>query len=177
MVCVGKTRHRVAAAIACVAFPTTALADGDAFRLGATPIAAEGAVQQRSEPPLVTPPEPQHWAIGFGALYTHHEGETAAWLPNVEVNYSPSDRVQLHVMAPFVYDHLNGAEAHFGLGDVELGVRYRFMDDDPQGGRPAIAIYPLVDLPSGRQRENLGTGRIHLFLPLWFSKTFGSWIP
>jgi hypothetical protein len=139
--------------------------------------AAEGTVQQRSEVAPITPPEPQRWAIGFGALYTQREGETAAWLPSLEVNYSPSDRLQLHSMIPIVYDRLDGFSAEYGVGDLELGIRYRFIDEDPQGWRPSVAVYPLIDLPTGDASRNLGTGRIHAFLPLWFSKAFGSWIP
>jgi hypothetical protein len=85
--------------------------------------------------------------------------------------------LQFHALVPIVYDKLRGGAAHFGVGDIEVGLRYRFVDDDPQGWRPAVAVYPLVDFPTGRLSENLGTGRIHAFLPLWFSKTIGAWIP
>ncbi len=181
MIFAGKTGQRVAIASAVLYFAfgnaVSVRAEDNVSLPRLTTIAAEGTVEQRSNPPLVTPPEPQRWAIGLGALYTHRKDETAAWLPNVEVNYSPSDRLQLHFMAPFVYDHLKGLDSKYGVGDIELGVRYRFVDDDPRGWRPAIAAYPLVDLPTGSQHDNLGTGRTHVFLPLWLSKTFGSWIP
>src|SRR5579885_1877955 len=42
---------------------------------------------------------------------------------------------------------------------------------------PAVATYPLLDFPTGSLRENLGICRTHAFLPLWFSKTLGAWIP
>ena len=140
-------------------------------------IADDSAAQQRSQPPSVTPPEPQRWSLAVGGLYTHRHGETAGWAPNVEVNYSVTDRLQLHAMLPFAYDRVTGGGTHFGVGDAEAGLRYRFVDDDPQGWQPAIAVYPLVDFPSGNSRENLGTGRTHAFFPLWLSKTFGPWIP
>jgi len=133
--------------------------------------------QQRSAPAPIAPPEPQRWAVAIGGLYTHRQGETAGWAPNVEANYSATDRLQLHAMAPYAYDRVAGGRTHFGIGDVEAGVRYRFVDDDPNGWRPAVAFYPLVDFPTGKRAENLGTGRLHAFLPLWLSKSVGGWIP
>lgn len=134
--------------------------------------------QQRSaSAPPVTPTAPQQWAISLGGLYTHRDVETAGWLPNAEVDYSPTDRLQLHAMVPYAYDRLSGGTTQFGIGDVETGVRYRFVDDDPDGWRPAVATYPLLDFPTGDQARNLGTGSTHAFLPLWFSKTLGNWIP
>jgi hypothetical protein len=163
-----------------LALPAAASADNSPFQF-AEPFQiaqASGTVQQqRSQPAPVTPPEPQKWAVAIGGLYTHREGETAGWAPNVEVNYSATDRLQLHAMAPYAYDRVAGGQTHFGIGDVETGVRYRFIDDDPNGWQPAVAFYPLVDFPTGKVSENLGTGRTHVFLPLWLSKRFGDWIP
>lgn len=124
----------------------------------------------------VTPPQ-QQWALSLGGLYTRRTAETAGWLPNAEVDYSPTDRLQLHAMVPYAFDKLTGGSTQFGIGDVETGIRYRFIDDDPNGWRPAVAAYPLLDLPTGDQARNLGTGSTHAFLPLWFSKTLGNWIP
>jgi hypothetical protein len=175
---VGSTIAATGALLAAV-LHGSALADerqsGPAFPLQ---LADDSAVQQqRSEPITVAPPAPQQWSFSAGALYTHRRGETAGWAPNLAVDYTPTDRLQLHIMVPFAFDRLSGGSTHYGVGDVETGIRYRVLDDDPQGWQPAMAVYPLVDFPSGNQRENLGTGRTHAFLPLWFSKTFGSWIP
>ncbi|HUK60120.1 MAG TPA: hypothetical protein VLV50_12890 [Stellaceae bacterium] len=126
--------------------------------------------------PALTP-ETQHWSIALGGLYTERQGEAAGWAPNAEVNYSPTDRLQLHAMLPYAFDRLSGGPTHWGIGDFETGVRYRFVDDDPNGWTPAIAAYPLVDFPTGDKNRNLGTGSTHAFLPLWFSKSFGSWTP
>jgi hypothetical protein len=133
--------------------------------------------RQRTPAPVSPIPETQQWAIAVGGLYTHRQGETSGWAPNIEVNYSPTDRLLLHVMAPLAFDRLNHGATHFGLGDVELGARYRFIDEEPQGWRPNVAAFPLLDLPTGNESRNLGTGHTHAFLPLWLSKSFGDWIP
>jgi hypothetical protein len=124
-------------------------------------------VPRTESAPPVTPPEPQRWSLSLGGLYTHREGETAGWVPNFEVNYLATDRLQLHFMVPMAFDSVNGGATRYGVGDIEMGVRYRFLDDDPTSWQPAIAVYPLLDLPSGDKDQNLGTGDAHAFLPLW----------
>jgi hypothetical protein len=63
--------------------------------------------------------------------------------------------------------------SHLGLGDIELGVKYRFVHQT--GTIPDIGVFPLVELPSGDYEEGLGNGRAQYFLPLWLQKDFGKW--
>ena len=167
----------LAASLSALLFPATAFADNDTVRLSEPfQIADSAAVQQQRAQPAVLP-APQRFALTIGGLYTHREGETAGWAPSVMVDYAATNRLQLHAMVPMAYDRVSGGSTHFGVGDVETGIRYRFLDDDPTGWRPSVAVYPLVDFPTGNANENLGTGRAHYFLPLWFAKSFGPWIP
>lgn len=140
-------------------------------------VADNATAAQRPQPAPVTAQLPQRWSLTFGGLYTHREGETSGWLPDLAADYSVNDRLMLHAMAPFTFDRLRGSSTHYGLGDLEIGARYRFFDDDPSSWQPAVSFYPLVDFPTGDVHENLGTGRTHVFLPLWLSKAFGPWIP
>jgi hypothetical protein len=133
--------------------------------------------RERSRSYEVKPPEPQQWSVQIGGLYTTRNVETAGWAPNVEVNYSPIDRLQLHAMMPFAYDNFGNRGTNYGPGDFEIGARYRLIDDDPQGWTPSVAVYPLINFPTGDVNERLGTGRTHAFLPVWFSKAFDEWIP
>src|SRR5579871_3326815 len=73
-----------------------------------------GLQSPRSQPSQVAAPPAQQWSIGLTGLYTERKGETAGWAPDVEVNYSPTDRLQLHAMLPFAYDQLSGGPTHYG---------------------------------------------------------------
>ncbi len=176
--------RRAGLALLAVALPEVAAADestfydrdGQPFEVAQSSPTVQQQRGQQQAPPILAP-EPQRWSIALGGLYTEREGETAGWLPNVEVNYAATDRLQLHAMLPYSFDRLSGGPTHWGIGDFETGVRYRFIDDNPNGVTPAIAVYPLVDFPSGNKNQNLGTGSMHAFLPLWFSKSLGSWTP
>jgi len=60
-----------------------------------------------------------------------------------------------------------------GLGDVELGVKYRFVHET--NGWPQIAFYPAVTLPTGDASHTLGNGGTLVQLPLWVQKSWGPW--
>jgi hypothetical protein len=122
------------------------------------------------------PPAFQRYSITVGGLYTHRTGETSGWAPNVEVNYSATENLQLHAMMPFAFDRVSGGSTNWGPGDAEIGARYRFIEPN-DGLRPAVSFYPLVDFPTGDDNKNLGTGSVHAFLPIWVAKSFGAWTP
>lgn len=166
-------------ALSGLAFPVAAYADSNTIRLSEPFQIADSATvqQQRVEQQAIAVPTLQRFAVTVGSLYTHREGETAGWAPDTSIDYAATDRLQLHLMAPLAYDRVSGGSTHFGVGDVEAGVRYRLLDEEPTSWQPSVAVYPLVDFPTGDANENLGTGRTHFFLPLWFAKTFGRWIP
>ena len=51
-------------------------------------------------------------------------------------------------------------------------LKYRFIEEDSWGWRPAIAIAPQINLPSGSEARGLGAGRITGFIPIWASKDY-----
>ena len=64
-------------------------------------------------------------------------------------------------------------EAAHGLGDIELGVKYRFLSETAR--RPQIGIFPMLEVPSGDPRRGLGNGQVWARLPLWLQKSSGPW--
>lgn len=168
----------VSLALAALGSPTAAYAQDTAFPVTHPFLIADtSSTETRRSEPGPGAQQPQTFAIQVGGLYTHRTNETSGWAPNLQVNYDPTSRLELHFMAPYAFDHLSGGPTHFGIGDVEIGARYRFIDENLQGWEPAVAVYPLIDFPSGDARKNLGTGSTHAFLPLWLAKSFGDWTP
>jgi hypothetical protein len=63
---------------------------------------------------------------------------------------------------------------NYGYGDTELGVKYRFIQEDQLfKGCPQVATFPLVELPTGDQRLGLGNGRVQVYVPIWLQKSWG----
>jgi hypothetical protein len=97
-------------------------------------------------------------------------------LPSLELNYGASDNLELHFLAGLAFDRQSPSGARFGSGDVELGLKYRFIEADEAGWRPDVAFAPALDLPAGDRRRALGTGpHAHAFLPLILGRSFEPW--
>ncbi|HEY6049566.1 MAG TPA: hypothetical protein VIV07_11045 [Sphingomicrobium sp.] len=121
-------------------------------------------------PPYLTddpvPTDTGHWEIylftggeGFGSTF---EGESG-----LDLNYGPVKDVQLTGSLPLAFSHEPQSGWRSGTGDVELGVKYRFVHDDQHGF--SAAIFPRVILAT----SSIGEGeKTRLLLPLWLEKDF-----
>ena len=150
--------RRVAGAAACFAASVAGAHAGPPFR---------------TDDPV--PVDYQHWEVYGFSTATHVEGDTSGTLPGVELNYGVLPDVQLHLIAPVAFDAPSGSGTKFGMGDTELGVKYRFVQEDENGWRPQIGIFPLVEAPTANESRGLGTGHEQIFLPVWIQKSFGAW--
>jgi hypothetical protein len=129
-------------------------------------------------PPFVTDdPEPAeygHVEINSAWMGTSHLHGQDGLLPQIDINYGAAPDLQLHVQPQMAF-HRESGHLHYGLGDTELGVKYRFIAEDEDGWRPQVAVYPLLELPTGSVHDGLGAGYGRALLPLWAQKTVGDW--
>ena len=128
-------------------------------------------------PPYTTDdPEPveyQHWEIYLASQAEHDSDGWSGTSPHLEVNYGVFPNIQLHLIAPVAFNAPSHESSHFGHGDTELGVKYRFFQETDD--LPQIGTFPLVELPSGNRQLGLGSGHAQVFLPIWLQKSFGPW--
>ncbi|MHB1333672.1 MAG: transporter [Sulfuriferula sp.] len=94
-------------------------------------------------------------------------------MPAFEYNYGVLPDTQLHIVVPFVQSAPNGAPSESGLGDVEVGVKYRFIQET--GTMPQIGIFPMAELATGDSSKGLGNGKTWWRLPVWIQKSWGEW--
>jgi hypothetical protein len=90
-----------------------------------------------------------------------------------EVNAGCAAETQCHLALPVSFNGQAGGGSHAGLGDVELGVKHRFLNRPDDGW--SAAVYPTLDLPTGDTDRSLGNGRAQLLLPLWVQRSSGEW--
>lgn len=131
-------------------------------------------------PPFFTDdPEPveyTHWEVYAATQWAHDkDAGTSGTLPHFEVNYGVVPDVQLHLIVPMAYSAPHDASTQYGLGDIETGIKYRFIHEDEKGWRPQVGVFPLVDFPSGDSSKGLGEGHIKIFFPVWVQKSWGPW--
>ncbi len=108
----------------------------------------------------------------FGTL-DHSGGNSAIACPAIEYNRGILPATQFHIVVPMAWNVPDRGNVASGIGDVELGIKYRFADttdDSLQWG-----IFPMVEIATGSERLGLGNGRTWFRLPLWVQKSVGAW--
>ncbi|MDE2302104.1 MAG: hypothetical protein KGK11_06045 [Sphingomonadales bacterium] len=130
-------------------------------------------------PPFITddpePVEPDHWEVYVFSAGAIGAQDATGFGPSLEVNYGAAPNLQLHLIATTAYDSPQGAPPAFGLGDTELGAKYRLVSPGKDDWYPQIGMFPLIEVPTGRASRNLGAGEVQAFLPVWLQKDLGKW--
>ena len=133
--------------------------------------------ETRAGPPFLTDDpdtvEYQHWELYLASEDFKTGRDWSGTAPHLELNYGVVTNVQLHLIAPLAYDVPPAGAAHYGYGDSELGVKFRFIQETELW--PQVGIFPLLEVPTGSAAANLGNGSLQAFLPLWLQKSWGSW--
>ncbi len=140
-------------------------------------LAVSGAVL--AGPPFMTDdPEPIEYQHSEGYVFSTYDkgpdGSKLIQLPAFEYNTSPIEDVHLHLVVPFTnLDPGDGSGSQHGLGDTEVGVKYRFIHETDT--QPQVGIFPMLELPTGNSDKGLGNGKAWWTLPVWIQKSWGDW--
>jgi hypothetical protein len=126
-------------------------------------------------PPYITDdPEPTdtgHWENYLYVEGTRALGAFDAPGVGIEVNYGALPDTQLTWSVPLTPNPGPG-----GMGVVWAplggGVKYRFIEEDENGWRPQVALFPQIFIPFGAASRTESTTEL---LPLWLQKSFGPW--
>jgi hypothetical protein len=100
-------------------------------------------------------------------------GEVDGQGPAIEFNWGALPNVHLHMIVPAASYFPNPGPRAFGVGDIELGIKYRFVQETKT--RPQIGTFVMFEIPSGDASRGLGVGRTWYKLPLWVQKSWGPW--
>ena len=108
-------------------------------------------------PPFVTddpePVAPGGWEINVPFILERTAGKTEMDAPLFDVNYGLPD-VQLKLEFPIEIAHDDGNGTVTGAGDLLLGVKWRFFNNEQS--QLQLGIYPQLLLPTGDQARGLG---------------------
>jgi len=129
-------------------------------------------------PPLITndpdTPGPGNWEINLAATGTHVNGGWEISVPDLDLNYGVGERIQLSVHAGTAWASDGGGPWSTGAGPVELGVRYRFLDEDTDG--ISLAVQPHWEKSWSRRAIEKGLAPAHqaIGLPVQAARHFGT---
>jgi hypothetical protein len=100
-------------------------------------------------------------------------GRATEWeTPLFDINYGIGDNIQLKFEIPYQISRLDGMSTS-GFGRTELGIKYRFYDDESRGR--SIAIYPQLEFATPGMASSDGDGGVGTLtkLPVLFSTKLG----
>src|SRR5262245_57971398 len=117
------------------------------------PAAANAGPPYRTDDPEPTP-------LGHYEFYTFSTGtvvrdDTSGSLTGFELNYGLIPNGHLTIDASVAFDSPSDNSTQFGFGDIPVSFKYRFIQEDEHGWRPQVAVFPLVQLPTGDQSRGL----------------------
>ena len=85
----------------------------------------------------------------------------------IDFNYGPAQDIQLTATVPVEQQRASdGGGASWGLSNIELAVKYRFLHQADGGWD--VAVFPRLFLPSAS--KGVGTQHASLLIPVWVEK-------
>jgi hypothetical protein len=127
-------------------------------------------------PPFVTddpePPPPGGWEINVPFIFERTPGKTEMDAPLFDFNYGlPNMQLKLEFPIKIVHEKSDGTAG--GAGDLLLGVKWRFLNNEHS--QLQLGIYPQLLLPTGDHARGFGEGRPAFVLPLVAQKNWEKW--
>jgi len=98
-----------------------------------------------------------NWQFEFNAEETsiqEENGRHQLW--NATLTRGFGEHVDLYVNTPYTHLQTRTDENGAGIGDVEIGMKWRFVERGPL----SLALKPKVTMPTGNDSRGLGTGRV-----------------
>jgi hypothetical protein len=133
-----------------------------------------------ARPALAGPPyvsdDPEPTDYRHFEIYTFSNGTATGGgiggAAGIDFNYGAAPNLQLTATLPAAFDRPASSKTRFGLGNIELAGKYRFLHQDSFG--LDVSVFPRVFLPSGS--TNIGNNTASLLLPVWVQKDWsGGW--
>jgi len=136
------------------------------------------AARAQAGPPMITN-DPDTPGAGVWEINTAATGGRTrdAWdfaAPDVDVNLGVGDRVQLSVHGAWQHVRADGAPWSSGWGDVELGARWRFLDDETDGVSMAVQPLWIKNWSSSARRRGLASEHAEYVLPVQIAHDLGT---
>jgi hypothetical protein len=129
-------------------------------------------------PPILTDdtgtPGPGKWETNMGFTVEKRRDTTLYNMPALDLNYGIGDRIQLNYSVSWIVLDAKDAAAKNGLGNSEVAVKWRFLDEDKNG--IALSVYPrfiLNNLTSSVNRGLVDKGTVFR-LPLQAERKIGA---
>lgn len=128
-------------------------------------------------PPLLTDdpgtPGDGVWEINLALTAERSPGERLFEAPLLDINYGVGERIQLKFEVAWLFLDGEGESTKNGLGNSEVGVKWRFLDQETHF--IDMSVYPqfTFDNPTSSADRGIVEEGTELFLPFQIQRGFG----
>jgi hypothetical protein len=118
-------------------------------------------------------PGDRNWEINLAYMPFLYNGRATTHMPDVDINYGVGDRIQLTYENAWLRVKDSADAVKYGLGQDQLGVKWRFYDNKDTG--LAISIFPQLSInnPDHSVQRGITPPGSSLIMPVEFSKKVG----
>jgi hypothetical protein len=142
------------------------------FQLCCSPVSkAQGGPPYYTNDPGT--PGNRNWEINLGYMPFFYSGHSTSHIPDVDINYGLGDRIQLTFENAWLRDRNGRDAARYGLGQDELGVKWRFYENKDAGFE--ISTFPQLSInnPNHSVERGITPPGASLIIPVQFKKKLG----
>jgi hypothetical protein len=117
-----------------------------------------------------------HWEINSAFTFERGADGRMFGTPLLDVNFGLSKNTQLKVEIPWIVIHRNGQKSISGLGNTNIGIRWRFRDETEKK-RVAMSIYPQIEFnnPTSSVRRGIVDKGPEFLMPLQWQTQVGKY--
>jgi hypothetical protein len=137
-----------------------------------------GGAWAQGGPPYYTndpgTPGNHDWEINLGYMpFFFAGGQSVSHTPDVDINFGVGDRIQLTYEDAWLRVLGHPAPVRFGMGQDQLGVKWRFYDSGQDG--MAFSVFPQLSVnnPNDAVKRGITPPGASLILPIEFTKKLG----
>jgi hypothetical protein len=118
-------------------------------------------------------PGNRNWEINLGYMPFLYNASSTTHMPDVDINYGVGDRIQLTYENAWLRVKDGAGAAEYGLGQDQLGVKWRFYDNEKAGF--GISIFPQLSInnPDRSVQRGITPPGASLITPIEFTKKLG----
>jgi len=118
-------------------------------------------------------PGKNNWEINLGYMPFLYNSQSTTHTPDVDINFGWGDRIQLTYEDAWLRVLNQPTPAKYGLGQDQLGLKWRFYDSGEDG--MAFSIFPQLSLnnPNDSVKRGITPPGASLILPLEFTRKVG----
>jgi len=128
-----------------------------------------------TDDPAVTPTGVLHFEFfnEFDGLQSSEFPDLRQNTANFKINYGLQYRLELDLDFPYLsINRASGTASSAGWGDTDLGIKWNFYKASSRSWAPALGASFYVELPTGDERNGLGSGLIDYWMNLIAQKSF-----